>query len=195
VDISIGWIVAAAALLLAAAYAVMRKLSGPRPRTPAALRPGQQLPEFAALDEQGNTVHSSDLRGAPAVILFVRGAWCPFCTKQVENLTQYYKEIGELGAKLIFITPKPLETTRRVADIFDVEFDFWLDESLTVARELGLLHIAGVPREQRQQFGEDTVWPTSLVTDASGVIRYSGLSRFIFDRPNVQSLLKTLRKL
>lgn len=192
---SIVWIVAIAALVLVAAYVVMRKMSGPRPRTPAVLRPGQRLPAFAALDEQGNTVHSSDLRGAPAVILFVRGTWCPFCTKQVENLTQYYKEIVELGAKLIFITPKPLETTRRVADIFEVEFDFWLDESLAITRELGLLHVAGVPGEHSKEHGEDTVWPTSLVTDVDGVIRYSSLSRFIFDRPNPERLLKVLRNL
>ncbi|GMR17551.1 MAG: peroxiredoxin-like family protein [Gammaproteobacteria bacterium] len=194
-EISIAWIIAIAVVVLAAAYLIMRKLSGPRPRTPAALRPGNRLPDFAALDEQGNTVHSSDLRGAPAVILFVRGTWCPFCSKQVANLTAHYKDIVDLGAKLIFITPQPLATTRRVAEIFAVEFDFWLDESLAITRQLGLLHIAGVPGEHHQSHGEDTVWPTALVTDADGVIRYTSLSRFIFDRPNPQRLLHALRKL
>ena len=31
--------------------------------------------------------------GALAVILFVRGNWCPFCNAQVKELTQYYREI------------------------------------------------------------------------------------------------------
>ena len=184
--------IATAVLLLAAIYFILRKMSGPRPTTPAALRQGERLPDFEALDEQGNTVRSSDLRGAPAVILFVRGNWCPFCSKQVENLTSLYKDIVELGAKLIFITPQPLETTRRVADIFNVEFDFWLDKSLAIARDLGLLHVAGVPGDYRKDYGEDTVWPTALVIDSDGVIRYTSLSRFIFDRPNPQLLLKQL---
>ena len=106
---------------------------------PESLRRGQPLPEFSATDEQGNAVNSGQLRGTAVVMIFVRGNWCPFCSKQVKNLTGYYKDINDLGAKLIFVTPKPLETTRRVAEFFEVEFDFWLDESLEATRALGLL--------------------------------------------------------
>lgn len=189
------WLIVGAVVLAAVLYAVMRKASGPRPKTPASLKVGQQLPNFVALDEDGNSVSSSELAGSPAVILFIRGNWCPFCNKQVEGLTQHYKEIVELGAKLIFITPKPLDTTRRVADFFKVDFDFWLDDSLQITKDLGLLHPHGVPDNYRKEFGEDTVWPTSVLVDAGGTIRYSHLSNFIIDRPNPQTLLKKLKKL
>ncbi len=96
--------------------------------TPAQLRPGSPLPDFRAVDEQGDPVRSVELHGSPTVILFVRGNWCPFCSRQVSNLTQHYRDIVDLGAQLILITPKPLETTRRVAEFFKVEFDFWLDD-------------------------------------------------------------------
>jgi peroxiredoxin len=162
---------------------------------PRVLRPGNPLPEFEALDEQGNTVHSTDLRGSPAVLLFVRGNWCPFCSRQVANLTTHYREIGDLGASLILITPKPLQTTRRVAEFFDVDFDYWLDDNLTIARQLGLLLAGGVPGEHREDYGPDTVWPTSLVVDANGVIRYAKLSRFIADRPDAGTLVARLRTL
>lgn len=175
-----------------AALAVWKFKTAGRP-TPPQLQPGQPLPDFAASDEDGNPVRSADLHGTATVMLFVRGNWCPFCSSQVANLAVHYKEIIDLGARLILVTPKPLETTRRVAEFFEVEFDFWLDGDLAVARQLGLLHESGVPDEQRKVYGNDTVWPTALVIDSTGIIRYTALSKFIADRPKAKTLVKELR--
>ena len=140
---------------------------------PDKLRPGNSLPDFSAVDEEGGALQSSSLRGSPAVLLFVRGSWCPFCSKQVADLTKFYKEITDSGARLILITPRPLETTRRVADLFEVEFEFWLDEALAVGKCLGLVHETGVPGKYRDAYGDDTLWPTTLVVDADGIIRHT----------------------
>lgn len=182
----------AAALVAAAAYLFYRGRND-RP-VPEALRRGRPLPDFVAMDEQGNRLRSTDLHGTPAVMIFVRGNWCPFCDRQVKNLTGYYKQIVDLGAKIIFVTPKPLETTRRVAEFFEVEFEFWLDESLAATRQLGLLFETAVPADYRKEYGEDTVWPTSLVIDAAGIIRYVALSKHIIDRPNPKTLLRELQQ-
>ena len=182
----------AAALVAAAAYLFYRGRND-RP-VPEALRRGRPLPDFVAVDEQGNRLRSTDLHGTPAVMIFVRGNWCPFCDRQVKNLTGYYKQIVDLGAKIVFVTPKPLETTRRVAEFFEVEFEFWLDESLAATRQLGLLFETAVPADYRKEYGEDTVWPTSLVIDAAGIIRYVALSKHIIDRPNPKTLLRELQQ-
>lgn len=184
-------IIIAVVTALAIFFFLRPKKSG-RP-VPAVLRKGQSLPDFHAIDENGDPVRSTDLHGTAAVILFVRGNWCPFCSSQVEDLTVHYKDIIDLGARMILITPKPLETTRRVAEFFEVEFDFWLDEDLAVTKQLGLLLESGVPADNRKEYGDDTVWPTALVIDARGIIRYTELSKFIADRPDSESLLRELR--
>jgi peroxiredoxin len=181
-----------AILVAAIAFGAMRFRKSGR-RIPAALRRGQPLPDFSATDERGDPVRSTELHGSAAVILFVRGNWCPFCTSQVENLSVHYKDIVDLGARLILVTPKPLETTRRVAEFFEVEFDFWLDADLAVARQLGLLDAAGVPDEHRKQYGDDTVWPTALVVDPNGLIAYSNLAISISERPDPKVLVEALR--
>ena len=180
-----------AALLIGAWIWVTRR--GLR-ATPQQLKPGCPLPDFRATDEQGDPVRSVELHGSPTVILFVRGNWCPFCSRQVSNLTQHYRDIVDLGAKLILITPKPLETTRRVAEFFKVEFDFWLDDELAVTRQLGLLQEGGVPKGYAKEYGRDTIWPTALVVDASGIITYTELSKHISDRPDPKILLREVRK-
>ena len=187
-----------AATIVGIAIAVIMFLWKARVRgkaVPDELKPGQPLPHFSLADEHGNPVTSADLAGSPAVILFVRGSWCPFCSKQDADLTKYYKQITASGARLILITPNPLETTRRVADFFEVEFEFWLDESLTVARDFGLIQVAGVPEDYKNEYGEDTMWPASLVIDKDGIIRLTEVSRFIVDRPNPQTLLDAVTKL
>ena len=193
-DHTLIWIAVAAIVVLAGFVVYSRRNRGEHP-LPEILRPGKPLPEFRALDEQGNPVRSTQLVGSPSVILFVRGSWCPFCNAQVETLTSYYKDIVDLGAKLIIVTPKPLQTTRRVARFFEVEFDFWLDDSLEAAVKLGLLHRSAVPGAFRIEYGADTVWPTALVVDRSGIIRYTQLSKHISDRPDPEVLVNVLRKL
>lgn len=188
------WIIAGAAIVVVVAM-VIRKKVPVGPNIPAGLRKGEQLPSFSAIHEDGSTVSSSDLLGSPAVILFVRGNWCPFCSRQVEEVTSHYKSLSELGAKLILITPKPLATTRRVAEMFGVEFDFWLDESLHIAESFGIVMSEGVPESQYKMYGHNTFWPTALVVDKNGVIRYSKLSRLLFDRPDSAALVKELKKL
>ena len=183
-------VIAAALIVAAVGFQRLRKAGRP---VPDVLRRGQPLPDFRAVDENGAPVRSTELHGAAAVILFVRGNWCPFCSSQVENLTVYYKDIIDLGARLILVTPKPLETTKRVAEFFEVEFDFWLDDELTVTKQLGLLQQSGVPKNHRKEYGDDTIWPTALVVDPNGIIRYTELSKFIADRPNPKTLLRELR--
>jgi peroxiredoxin len=184
--------VIAAAVVLAGGWYLLTQ-RGLR-QTPATLKPGSPLPDFQARDEQGNPLRSAELRGKPVVILFVRGNWCPFCNAQVKNLTKYYKDITGQGARLILITPRPLETTRRVASFFEVDFEFWLDADLAIAKQLSLLHVAGVPKSYDKEYGRDTVWPASLVVDSAGVIRYTELSKHISDRPDPELLLRELRK-
>ena len=178
-------------VLLVGGLLIARRKLGGRP-LPEILRPGNMLPDFTAVDENGDPVSSTDLHGASAVMLFVRGNWCPFCSRQVANLTQHYQALNKRGARLILITPKPLETTRRVAEFFEFDFDFWLDKDLAVARKLGLLHNDAVPKEHRDEYGSDSLWPAAIVTDDQGKICYASISRFIADRPDPRKFLQAL---
>lgn len=188
-----GGVAAAIAVIIIGAL-IMRKKMGGRSMPPG-LQPGQPLPAFNAVDEDGKELQSNDLRGRPTVILFVRGSWCPFCSRQVANLTKHYKDINELGARLILITPYPLQTTRRVAKLFEVEFEFWLDKGLVIAKQLGLMLPNGVPANYQKEYGKDTYWPASIVVDGDGIIRHTWLSKFIMDRPDPVKLFEAVRSL
>ena len=159
--------------------------------TSTALAVGQMLPEFAAETEAGEPIDSTALRGARSVIVFVRGSWCPFCNEQVESLTEHYRQINAGGGRLVIVAPKPLETTRRVADVFGVEFEFWLDPELEAAKHLGLADPEAIPDRFQSSHGRYTIRPTVLVTDSRGVIRYRYISANPKDRPDPQRFMQT----
>jgi len=156
---------------------------------------GRRIPDFTVRTEDGEPASPADLRGLPAVIIFLRGNWCPFCSSQVEGLTRHYRRINELGARLILVVPEPQQTTRRVADFFEVDFTFWLDPGLNAARELGIVHPGGVPEEYRDDFGPDTLRPVSVVIDSEGIIRYAHRSRDPRERPDPAEFVKVLQRL
>lgn len=159
------------------------------------LTAGRFLPDITLRDDQGEPVTWQDLSGKPAVVIFLRGSWCPFCNSQVKDLTNHYREINATGAGLVFVTPKPLDTTRRVAEIFDVDFTFWIDENLAMAKALGIHATDEVPKDLREKFGSDTVKPTSVIIDANGMIAYATTSNDVRARPEPELLLGELRKL
>ena len=103
------------------------------------LRVGELLPEFTAEDADGNPVSSLSLRGKPALFMFYRGNWCPFCMAQVREIVERYRELIDRGVEVALISPQPHDLTRRVAEIFDVPFNFWVDKGLKAARALEIV--------------------------------------------------------
>ncbi|MEN7342440.1 MAG: peroxiredoxin-like family protein [Pseudomonadota bacterium] len=150
---------------------------------------GRQLPVFECQTENGETVSSSSLAGHNAVLVFVRGSWCPFCSEQVKTVTQHYRRITESGGKLIIVTRKPLEITQRVAEQFDVQFEFWLDKDLAAATELDLVDEEAIPDRFHNDYGRRTIRPTVVVVDRNNLIRYSYRSVKPSDRPDPQNFM------
>lgn len=135
---------------------------------------GKILPDFEAQALDGSTVRASDLRGHPALFMFYRGNWCPFCMAQVREITDRYRELAERGVTIALISPQPTELTQRVAGMFDVPVRFWVDSDLGAARTLGITSEYGVPAgKMASTYGRDTVMPTVVIVDAQGRILYT----------------------
>ena len=181
-------------IAIAGGFVLWRKSRGRSGPSPA-LTVGSQLASFQVETEDGQAIGPDSLRGKPAVLVFLRGSWCPFCNDQVKGLTDQYRQINQRGAALVFITARPLDTTSRVAEIFGVDFTFWLDPGLKVARELGIVFPYGIPADIRERFGPDTIWPTSLVLDAEGTIRYAHQSGDVRARPDPGVFLREIDRI
>jgi peroxiredoxin len=153
------------AFLGSVAYATWYARFGREPAT--ALRPGALLPDLALVTLDGDEFSMAELRGAPAALFFVRGAWCPFCSAQVRGVVAAYARLRERGVRVAVISPQPETEMRKLADRFRVELLWLRDPDLTAARRLGILDAGGVPAGALG-FGADTVLPTLVVLDPQG---------------------------
>ena len=74
---------------------------------PEGLFINSKAPDFKAKDQSGVEVNFKDLRKkGPVVVIFYRGNWCPYCTKELTKLQDSLALITEKGAQVVAITPE-----------------------------------------------------------------------------------------
>ena len=100
--------------LCLATYAIYQSWYSRLDRSATRIEKGQPLPEFSALNLDEKPVYSRDLLGKPALLMFYRGNWCPFCVVQVKELAAAYRELGD-RARIVLISPQPARKTRELA--------------------------------------------------------------------------------
>ena len=68
---------------------------------------GEKAPDFILNNAFGEKVRLKDkLNAGPVILVFYRGAWCPFCNLHLHVLQNTLPEFKKLGAQLIAITPQ-----------------------------------------------------------------------------------------
>ena len=68
------------------------------------IEPGAEAPDFSLLDQDGQTVSLSELRGQTIVLVFYPGDWSPVCTDQMNVYQEVLGDLEEKGAKLYGIS-------------------------------------------------------------------------------------------
>ena len=155
---------------------------------------GSKLPEFTLRDVDGNEFISSSLLGAPAVLMFYRGNWCPLCMAQIREIAERYQDMDAMGIKVVLVSPQPEEYSRKLAAEYDVPFIVLVDEDNKVAEELHLAVKNGVPIGIPGGYPPDTVLPTLVVTNENGTILFSDQTDNYRVRPEPDVFLAILRR-
>ncbi len=190
-----GWqplVVAAAGLAIFVIYVFWYSRFG-RISSPQ-LAVGNTLPEFEISDISGNPFRSSELLGAPAVLLFYRGNWCPLCMAQIREIAGRYQDLQELGVTVALVSPQPDGHSRQLAEKYEVPFRYLVDSGNRLAEALGIAVRRGVPLGIPGGYAPDTVLPTVVVTNASGTIVFSDQTDNYRVRPEPDDFIAILRR-
>ncbi|XPF96035.1 peroxiredoxin-like family protein [Colwellia sp. RE-S-Sl-9] len=68
---------------------------------------GEKAPSFSLKNSQGeNITLEGALAKGPVVLVFYRGAWCPYCNMQLRSLKENLPEFEKYNAQLVTITPQ-----------------------------------------------------------------------------------------
>lgn len=121
-------------------------------------------PEFSLQDQHGQTISNTDLRGAPAVLVFYPYAFSGICSSELGELQAASGDFTAAGARVLAISVDTIFALRTFADQLGLGFsllsDFWPHGA--VARSFGVFD------EER-----GCAIRGSFVLDADGIIRWA----------------------
>jgi peroxiredoxin len=144
------------------------------------------MPDGALLDGHGNpTTLSAARAGGAAVVVFYRGAWCPYCNLALRAYQEdLLPELTARGIALIAISPQKPDGALSAQQVNELTYPVLSDPGNQIAGALGILTETGDAAVAVQaQLGvvvADTnadgttaiPMPTVVLIDAQGAIRW-----------------------
>lgn len=103
------------------------------------LMSGQEIPDVAVKRPDGSAVNLRELvKDKPAVILFYRGGWCPYCNAQLADFRAVEQKISDLGYQILTISTDSV--ARLQSQKFDTDYKAQVlsDHDLNATRGFGI---------------------------------------------------------
>lgn len=103
---------------------------------PAGLMVGAPAPDFTLNDQSGKTFQLKQTNQEKTVVLiFYRGQWCPYCSKQIKGLQDSMQLIADKGATVVAITPEIPANVQKTIEKTKAAFPILTDEGLKVMNQ------------------------------------------------------------
>jgi peroxiredoxin len=105
-----------------------------------ALHVGDRAPGFRLPEARGGEVALDDLLSdGPVVLVFYRGAWCPYCNLQLAAFQSALADLRAAGAALVAVSPQTPDQSLSFAEHRALAFLVLSDAGNAVARRYGLV--------------------------------------------------------
>ena len=102
------------------------------------LKAGDKVPEFSTVDQNGNAINLSLLKGKKTIIFFYPRANTPGCTAEACNLRDHYKELQSAGFELIGVSADNQKKQSNFAERHELPFTLLADENKAVIDAFGV---------------------------------------------------------
>lgn len=102
---------------------------------------GAKAPDFTLPDATGaSTQLSTMLAKGPVVMVWYRGAWCPYCNLELAAYQKMANDFRDAGATLVAISPMTPDNSMSLSEKQHLAFTVLSDEKLRVAEQYGLAY-------------------------------------------------------
>ena len=101
------------------------------------LKPGDRMPEFEVLDQDGNKVSSKDLTGKRTVVYFYPKDNTSGCTAEACNLRDNYEAPVAQGYNVVGVSKDSAASHRKFADKYELPFTLLSDPSTQMLQAFG----------------------------------------------------------
>jgi peroxiredoxin len=147
---------------------------------------GAAMPDGELIDAHGSPTTLARTRaGAPAVVVFYRGAWCPYCNLTLRTYQdQLAPALSQRGVALVAISPQRPDGSLTMQETNALSYHVVSDPGNQIAAALGILTAPNAgTRAAQVQLGLDLTavnadattglpMPTVALVDAGGTLRW-----------------------
>ena len=101
------------------------------------LKPGDKMPSFEVVDQDGNKVTSESLIGKKTIIYFYPKDNTPGCTAEACNLRDNYQALIDQSYNVVGVSKDSAASHRKFADKFSLPFTLLSDPSTSMLQDFG----------------------------------------------------------
>ncbi|MCG7537627.1 peroxiredoxin-like family protein [Pseudoalteromonas sp. OOF1S-7] len=167
------------------------------PEQVAPLLPGLTAPTLTLQDNNAQAVDLAKLYQDKTTVLVVyRGGWCPYCSRQLAGLQKIERQIVELGAQIVAVSPDSPQALSK-SSISSPNYRLLSDDQLALTQALGLAYYLDdkTAKAYRDRMGVQFVdldgkSRVALPVPAVFVIDKAGLVQFQYANPNYKVRLE-----
>lgn len=176
----------------------------------AALGVGDDAPDAPLVTVEGRETSFSAARGATAaaVVVFYRGAWCPYCNI---TLRSYQEKLAptlrDRGVTLLAVSPQTPDGSAASVTNGSLDFTVLSDPANTLATQFGIVtEPSAAARAAHTELGFDVAdsnaddtarvpFPSVYVIDEGGVIRFADVHVDYTTRTEPEEILAAVERL
>jgi len=147
---------------------------------------GSPLPDAPILMINGKPgTMKSVVHGAPAVVVFYRGGWCPYCNLQLSELQKIQNDLKTLGYQIIAVSPDLPEELNQTLEKDSLQYTLISDGNANAMKAFGIGYRVddkmfkqyrewGIYLDKRSGSEEHALpVPGVFIVDAQGIIQFS----------------------
>ena len=98
---------------------------------------GDRIPEILGVDQNGNTIKSSDYKGRKLILYSYPKANTSGCTPEACSLQAHKEELAQAGYNIIGVSKDKQELQKKFADAHNLSFPLIADTETTLLQSLG----------------------------------------------------------
>lgn len=167
---------------------------------------GTPMPDGELLDVRGEATSLEQARaGRPAVVVFYRGAWCPFCNTALRVYERdLSSELESRGVALIAVSPQKPDGSLTMQESNQLSYTVVSDPGCQIGGKLGIVtEPTDEVRQAQASLGLDLaevnadgthgiVMPTVAIVDSEGVLRWIDVRMNYTTRTEPAEILRAL---
>jgi len=174
-----------------------------QPEDISPLLTGETIPAINIPGAGGKLYNVNEsLAKKPAILIFYRGGWCPFCNKQLSGIQQIESKLRNMGYEIIAISTDSPARLAETAGKDQLTYTLLSDADLAVSKQFGIAYkgpegYSKILMEGSEGKNVDKLLPVPsvFIVDTKGVIQFEYINPDFKQRINPDLLLAVAQTL